>query len=163
MTDAGVFELAQRALTVAVMISAPVLGFGLLVGLTVSVFQAATQIQEMTLTFVPKIIAIITAVVIFGPWMLASLVRFTSRLLATLPNLVRQMSILDFGITQIVIWLLVFARTAGIFTTAPVFGNSHVPVSTRVAWRRALRLYLRRLPPPAKSCRRPILWAWRSR
>ncbi len=89
MTDAGVLELAQRAVIVAVIISAPVLGFGLIVGLVVSVFQAATQIQEMTLTFVPKIIAVVAAAVVFGPWMLASLVHFTSHLLATLPNLAR--------------------------------------------------------------------------
>ena len=73
---------------VAVIISAPVLGFGLVVGLVVSVFQAATQIQEMKLTFVPKILAILAAVVIFGPWMLTSLVRFTTGLLVNLPNLV---------------------------------------------------------------------------
>lgn len=89
MTDAGVLDLAQRALMVAVMVSAPVLGIGLVVGLIVSIFQAATQIQEMTLTFVPKILAIIAAVVIFGPWMLTSLVNFTTKLLTSLPDMVR--------------------------------------------------------------------------
>ena len=87
MTDVGVLELAQRAVALALMISAPVLGFGLVVGLIVSVFQAATQIQEMTLTFVPKIIAVAAAVVLFGPWMLKSMVTFTTKLLTSLPNL----------------------------------------------------------------------------
>ena len=87
MTDVGVLELAQRAVVLALMISAPVLGFGLVVGLIVSVFQAATQIQEMTLTFVPKIIAVAAAVVLFGPWMLKSMVTFTTKLLTSLPNL----------------------------------------------------------------------------
>jgi len=89
MTDASVLDLAQRALMVAVLVSAPVLGIGLIVGLLVSIFQAATQIQEMTLTFVPKIIASIAAVVIFGPWMLTSLVNFTTKLLSSLPDLVK--------------------------------------------------------------------------
>jgi flagellar biosynthetic protein FliQ len=89
MTDASVLDLAQRALMVAVMVSAPVLGIGLVVGLIVSIFQAATQIQEMTLTFVPKILAIIAAVVVFGPWMLHSLVNFTTKLLTNLPDVVR--------------------------------------------------------------------------
>ena len=87
MTDAGVLELTQRSLAVALLISAPVLGFGLVVGLIVSVFQAATQIQEMTLSFVPKILAIAAAIVIFGPWMLKSMVTFTSKLFMSLPNL----------------------------------------------------------------------------
>lgn len=89
MTDAGVLDLAQRALMVAVMVSAPILGIGLVVGLIVSIFQAATQIQEMTLTFVPKILAIIASVVIFGPWMLTSIVNFTTKLLSSLPDMVK--------------------------------------------------------------------------
>lgn len=74
---------------IAIMVSAPTLGFGLIVGLLVSIFQAATQIQEMTLTFVPKILAIVAAVFIFGPWMITSLVRFSTNLLTSLPDLVR--------------------------------------------------------------------------
>ena len=89
MTDTGVLELTQRSVALALMIASPVLGFGLVVGLIVSVFQAATQIQEMTLTFVPKIIAVTTAVVLFGPWMLRSIVTFTIKLYSSLPNLVQ--------------------------------------------------------------------------
>ncbi|MCX6345511.1 MAG: flagellar biosynthesis protein FliQ [Armatimonadetes bacterium] len=89
MTDSGVLELGQRAIAITLMICAPTLGVGLIVGLMVSVFQAATQIQEMTLTFVPKIVAVTLALVVCGPWMLKSLVNFTSKLLISLPNLVR--------------------------------------------------------------------------
>lgn len=89
MTDAGVLELAQRSVAVAMMICAPVLILGLVVGLIVSIFQAATQIQEMTLTFVPKIIAVCAALVIFGPWMMKSMVVFTQKLFVSLPYLVR--------------------------------------------------------------------------
>jgi flagellar biosynthetic protein FliQ len=89
MTDSSVLELAQRSVAVALMLSAPVLGFGLVVGLIVSVFQAATQIQEMTLSFVPKILAAAAALVLFGPWMLRSLITFTTKLFLTIPNLAR--------------------------------------------------------------------------
>ena len=88
MTDATVLEIMQRALVLTVMISAPVLGFGLIVGLIVSVFQAATQIQEMTLTFVPKMVAVAAAIVLFGPWMLRMMVTFTEKLFLSLPGLV---------------------------------------------------------------------------
>ena len=89
MTDSSVLELAQRSVMMALMLAAPVLGFGLVVGLLVSVFQAATQIQEMTLSFVPKILAATAALVLFGPWMLRSLITFTTKLFTTIPNLAR--------------------------------------------------------------------------
>ncbi len=89
MTDATVLEIAQRALVLAVSISAPVLGFGLAVGLAVAVFQAATQIHEMTITFIPKIVAVAVATAIFGHWMLSRLVSFTIDLLQSIPSLVR--------------------------------------------------------------------------
>ena len=89
MTDSTVLDLAQRSVAVALMLSAPVLGFGLVVGLIVSVFQAATQIQEMTLSFVPKILAAAAAIVLFGPWMLRSLIVFTTKLFMTIPTLAR--------------------------------------------------------------------------
>jgi flagellar biosynthetic protein FliQ len=89
MTDSTVLDLTQRSVAVALMLSAPVLGFGLVVGLLVSVFQAATQIQEMTLSFVPKILAAAAAIVLFGPWMMRSLITFTTKLLISIPTLAR--------------------------------------------------------------------------
>jgi len=89
MTDAAVLDVAQKALSLAFMICLPVLGFGLVVGLAVAVFQAATQIHEMTLTFIPKITAVGVALVIFGPWMMNRLVSFTTGLLQSIPTLVR--------------------------------------------------------------------------
>lgn len=89
MTDSSVLDLAQRSVAVALMLSAPVLGFGLVVGLLVSVFQAATQIQEMTLSFVPKILAAAAAIVLFGPWMMRSLITFTTKLFLSIPTLAR--------------------------------------------------------------------------
>lgn len=89
MTDATVIEIVQRALTLAITISAPILGCGLIVGLLVSVFQAATQIHEMSLTFIPKIIAVGAALAVFGPWMMNQIVTYTSSLLKSIPTLVR--------------------------------------------------------------------------
>ena len=89
MTDAAALEVTQRALMLAIMISAPVLGIGLVVGLVVAVFQAATQINEMTLTFIPKIAAVAAALVLFGPWMLNKLVSFTSGLIQSIPTMVK--------------------------------------------------------------------------
>jgi len=88
MTDATAVELGQQALSVALMIAAPMLGTALLVGLIVSVFQAATQIQEMTLTFVPKIAAVVATLIIFGPWMMNLMVTFSENLLRNLPSFV---------------------------------------------------------------------------
>ncbi len=89
MTDATVIDIAQKSLMLAITICAPVLGFGLTVGLAVSIFQAATQIHEMTLTFIPKILAVAVAIAIFGQWMLTQTVSFTTELLENIPALVK--------------------------------------------------------------------------
>ena len=89
MTDAAVLDILQRALMLAVAISAPILGFGLVVGLLVSVFQAATQIHEMSLTFIPKILAVAAAIAIFGHWMVQQMLNFTINLIQSIPTLVK--------------------------------------------------------------------------
>jgi len=86
MTVDAIADLANRALWITLLISAPILGLGLIVGVAVSIFQAVTQIQEMTLTFIPKIIAIFLAILIFGRWMMLILLNFTSDLWINLPN-----------------------------------------------------------------------------
>jgi flagellar biosynthesis protein FliQ len=77
--------LFQKTLWVAVLISAPMLLFGLVAGLIISIFQAVTQIQEMTLTFIPKILAVVLSLFIFLPWMLNQMIRFTTELFARIP------------------------------------------------------------------------------
>ena len=89
MTVDFVADLANRALWITLLISAPILGLGLIVGVAVSIFQAVTQIQEMTLTFIPKIVAIFLAILIFGKWMMLLLLNFTSNLWVNLPSYVR--------------------------------------------------------------------------
>ena len=80
-----VIQLGQEALMVVLIVSAPMLGLGLTVGLAVSVFQATTSIQEQTLAFIPKIIAVFVAILIFGPWMLRIMVEFFSGIFIGLP------------------------------------------------------------------------------
>ncbi|MBA2849801.1 flagellar biosynthesis protein FliQ [Thermosulfuriphilus ammonigenes] len=81
--------MARQAVEITLLLSLPMLGIGLVVGLLVSIFQAATQIQEMTLTFVPKIVAVLLALVLFFPWMMEKLVTYTAALIAGIPDLIR--------------------------------------------------------------------------
>lgn len=84
-----IIGLGAEVMWVIVKLTAPVLGFGLAVGLLVSLFQATTQIQEQTLAFVPKIAAVILALLIFGPWMLSSLLDFSQNILSNLNTFIQ--------------------------------------------------------------------------
>ncbi len=86
MDAAAVLTLAQNALFILLMVSAPILGVVLVVGLSVSLFQALTQINEATLSFVPKLLAAIVVFAAAGPWMLATLVDFIRRTLQAIPT-----------------------------------------------------------------------------
>ncbi len=89
MTPEFVMDFARRAMEVTLMVSAPMLGFGLIIGLTVSIFQAVTSIQEMTLTFIPKILGVMAAIIIFLPWMLQIMISFTSNIMINFPQWVK--------------------------------------------------------------------------
>ena len=79
--DAGVvMDIASNAMVTAIMVAAPVLLVSIIVGLAVSIFQATTHIQEQTLTFVPKVLAIVGVLIIFGPWMISVLTTFITEL-----------------------------------------------------------------------------------
>jgi flagellar biosynthetic protein FliQ len=84
-----VIGIGQSALEVTLVLAGPALLFGLVAGLGVSVFQAMTQINEITLTFIPKIVATVAALALFGPWMLTHLITFTTALFQGLPGYVR--------------------------------------------------------------------------
>jgi len=88
MTPEVVITLVQQALQVTILLAAPLLLAALLTGLIVSVFQAATQINEMTLSFIPKLLAIFAAAVLAGPWMLSLIVDFTRRLFSAIPGMI---------------------------------------------------------------------------
>jgi flagellar biosynthesis protein FliQ len=79
-------RLAGELLWTALLIGAPILGLTLLVGLAVSVVQVVTQVQEMSLTFIPKIITAVIAIVVFGPWMLRKLLLYASGLITNIPS-----------------------------------------------------------------------------
>jgi len=89
LTQDFLIHLARESLFVALMLAGPPLLFGLVVGVVVSILQATTQIQEQTLTFVPKIIAVFLAVFLFGSWMLNAIVQFTENLIGNLPEIIR--------------------------------------------------------------------------
>ncbi len=82
-------RIGRDALLLILYLAGPLLGAGLLVGLVISLFQALTQIHEMTLSFVPKIIVVFLVLALLGPWMLGRLLYFTSTLFINLPNLIR--------------------------------------------------------------------------
>ena len=89
MTEGMIIDLGAKAIWLVILVSGPLLGFGLVAGVGVAIFQAVTSIQEMTLTFIPKILAVILALVLFGNWMLALTLDFTTELFTNLPNYVR--------------------------------------------------------------------------
>ncbi len=89
MTPESIMEFGQHALYVAMLVAAPLLLTALAVGLLIGVIQAATQINEMTLSFIPKLIAMALVGLITGPWMLRVLVQFTRQLIESLPDAVR--------------------------------------------------------------------------
>ena len=88
MDSQQVFTAGQQGLYMLLMVSAPILLTVLVVGLAVSIFQAATQIHEATLSFVPKIVAAVAVLVLTGPWMLNMLVEYLQRTLQAIPTVV---------------------------------------------------------------------------
>lgn len=88
MTPEVVTELGRQALETTLLVSAPILGLSLLVGLIISAFQAMTQLNEATLTFVPKVLTLFGALLVFLPWMLNVMTTFMANLLMNIPNYV---------------------------------------------------------------------------
>lgn len=84
MSTEFIIGLAAQAVYIVLEVSAPMLILGLAVGLIISIFQATTQIQEQTLAFVPKIVAVLLALLLFGPWIITKLVDFSSQILGNL-------------------------------------------------------------------------------
>jgi flagellar biosynthesis protein FliQ len=88
MTSESVISIAERGIYTVLMISGPLLVLALVVGLIVSIFQATTQIQEQTLAFVPKIVAVLVGVVFFGPWMLSYMLSYAKEIFSNLTRFV---------------------------------------------------------------------------
>jgi flagellar biosynthesis protein FliQ len=88
MTPETVMTIGQRALEITLMLAAPLLLTALVTGLLVGAFQAATQINEMTLSFIPKLLALALALVVAGPWMLKIIVSYTRELIESIPGLI---------------------------------------------------------------------------
>jgi flagellar biosynthesis protein FliQ len=88
MNPQTVMALGQNALELTLLVSAPMLLAALVVGLIVSVFQAATQINEMTLSFIPKLIAIFGAILVSGPWLITLMTDYMRRLITSIPTMI---------------------------------------------------------------------------
>ncbi|HVG03034.1 MAG TPA: flagellar biosynthesis protein FliQ [Nitrospira sp.] len=88
MTVETVTEIGRQAIETAILVSAPMLGLSLIVGLAVSTFQAMTQINEATLTFVPKVLAVFAATLLFLPWMMGVLIAFMTHIITSIPSLI---------------------------------------------------------------------------
>ncbi|MBS3872634.1 MAG: flagellar biosynthesis protein FliQ [Firmicutes bacterium] len=89
MTEGTALHLAREAIALTMLLSGPLLIASLIVGLLISIFQAATQIQEQTLTFVPKLVAIMFTLLVLGSWMLNTMISYTVELLSTLGQMAR--------------------------------------------------------------------------
>jgi flagellar biosynthetic protein FliQ len=89
MDQSQVMDVASKAMWVTLQVSMPILGATLVVGLLVSIFQAVTQLQEPTLTFIPKVLAVVVVIVIAGPWMLNTMLGFTIDLWGYIPAIGR--------------------------------------------------------------------------
>lgn len=89
MTPEFVVGFARQSIELALLISMPMLGVGLFVGVVVSIIQAATQIQEMTLTFIPKVVSIFVALLLAFPWIMDKMITFTREIFLNIPNYIR--------------------------------------------------------------------------
>jgi flagellar biosynthesis protein FliQ len=88
MTPESVMTIGQQALELTLMVAAPLLLTALIIGLIVSIFQAATQINEMTLSFIPKLVGMFGVLIISGPWMIGILLDYMTRLFSSIPYMV---------------------------------------------------------------------------
>lgn len=89
MTPEFVVSFAKEAILLTILMSMPMLGLGLIVGLVVSIFQATTSIQEQTLSFVPKILAVMLSLLYFAPWMLEKITLYTEKIISQIPLYIR--------------------------------------------------------------------------
>ena len=89
MTPEFLVGFAQEAIRTTILVAMPILGLGLVVGLAVSIFQSVTSIQEMTLTFVPKILAVLLGLLFFLPWILDNMMRYAKNVIEQLPTYIR--------------------------------------------------------------------------
>ena len=89
MTQQFIVDLAMDSIKTTLLLSAPMLGFGLITGLAVSIFQAVTSIQEITLTFIPKILAVFLSILLFFPWLMQLMLTFTSNIFNNFPEFIQ--------------------------------------------------------------------------
>ncbi len=131
---------------VTLQISMPVLGVSLVVGLLVSIFQAVTQLQEPTLTFIPKILAVVVVIVVAGPWMLNTMLGFTIELWAGIPlDRHRRLAPVDQLLAQLApqaaLFMLIATRLSAMFVVAPIFSSRMIPARVKAGHRDPRQLH----------------------
>ncbi len=89
MDQAFIIDFAMESIKTTLLLSAPMLGFGLVTGLLISIFQAVTSIQELTLTFIPKILAVFFSLILFFPWLMQIMLAFASKILINFPDYIQ--------------------------------------------------------------------------
>ncbi|MBE9529048.1 MAG: flagellar biosynthesis protein FliQ [Proteobacteria bacterium] len=89
MTPEFITMIGKETIWVVLMVAAPILASGMIIGLAISLFQAVTQIQEMTLTFVPKIVVVMVSLLFFAPWMMELLINYTTQMITSIPDFIR--------------------------------------------------------------------------
>ena len=89
MDQAFIIDFAMESIKTTLLLSAPMLGFGLVTGLAVSIFQAVTSIQEITLTFIPKILAVFLSILLFFPWLMQLMLTFTAKVFTNFPEYIQ--------------------------------------------------------------------------
>ena len=89
MDQAFIIDFAMESIKTTLLLSAPMLGFGLVTGLLISIFQAVPSIQELTLTFIPKILAVFFSLILFFPWLIQIMLSFTSKILINFPEYIQ--------------------------------------------------------------------------
>ena len=133
MTPEYVVSLGSEAIKLTLLLSAPLLGVGLVVGLLIAVLQATTQIQEMTLSFVPKILAVLLALLVAAPWMLDKMAAFTTEVITNIPHVhpIGRKSGMAFpleSLEQMQGFFWVFLRVTVLFFLLPLFGATGTPL-----------------------------------
>ena len=128
-----VLDIGRQALWLAVLLAGPMLGAALAVGLFIGVIQAATQIQEMTLSFIPKLLALVVVLFMVGPWMLRIIVTFSQRLFMDSPGWGGEVMPLSFAtiLASMTLFAAPFLRLSAMMAVAPVFSAAGFNVRTR--------------------------------
>lgn len=134
MNEAVVIGLMREALTTSLLVGAPILATTLVIGVVVSLIQAVTQVNEATLTFVPKLIGVFVAMLIFGPWMMETLLSFSAGLSQTPRATGAEMEAFALSPELTYTFFLMLLRTSSMLVAAPLLSHKGIPAYTKIGF-----------------------------